>query len=75
MDANARTGERMDEEDEGVMGIHGRDELNENGRLLLTFAAENKLALANTFFERRKGGIWHTYNGASGPTAGASTTF
>lgn len=43
MDANARTGERMGGEDEGVLGMHGRDELNENGRLLLTLAAENKL--------------------------------
>ncbi|CAB1102654.1 unnamed protein product [Ectocarpus sp. CCAP 1310/34] len=55
MDVNARTGVRMNGEDEGVMGIHGRDELNENGRLLLIFAADNKLALANTFFETRKG--------------------
>ncbi|CAB1110223.1 unnamed protein product [Ectocarpus sp. CCAP 1310/34] len=66
MDANARMRERMEKEDDGVMRMHGCDELNENGRLLLTFAAENNLALANTFFETRKGGIWHTYNGASG---------
>lgn len=52
MDANnARTGQRTDGEGEGVMKIHGHDELNENGRLPLTFAAEKTLSsLTNTFF-------------------------
>ena len=53
-------------ETEGVMGNHGRDELNDNGRLLLTLATDNRLAILNTFFDTRKGGIWHTYNGVSG---------
>ena len=53
--------ERMDGEDERVMGEHGRDELNDNGRLLLTFATDNRLAITNTFFSTRKDGIWHTY--------------
>ena len=66
MDANARTGERVDGEDERIMGEHGRDKLNDNGRLLLTFATDNRLAITNTFFPTRKGGIWHTYNGVSG---------
>ena len=56
----------MQGEAEGVMGNHGRDELNDNGRLLLTFATDNRLAILNTFFDTRKGGIWHTYNGVSG---------
>ena len=47
------------------MGEFGRNELNDNGRLLLTFATDNRLAALNTFFDRR-GGIWHTCNGSSG---------
>lgn len=66
MDANARTGDRLDGGDGRVIGMYGRDELNDNGMLLLTFATENRLALTNTFFETRKSGIWHTYNGVSG---------
>ena len=66
MDANARTGDRLDGGDGRVIGMYGRDELNDNGMLLLNFATENRLALTNTFFETRKGGIWHTYNGVSG---------
>ena len=34
MDANARTGEKVDgerTEDDGVLGAYGRDELNNNG--------------------------------------------
>eukprot|EP00752_Nemacystus_decipiens_P018514 g16599.t1 len=65
MDANAQTRERIEGEDMGTMGEYGHNELNDNGRLLLTFAADNKLAVLNTF-DYRKGGIWHTYNGPSG---------
>ena len=54
--ANARTGKRMDGCGEGrVLGAYGRDELNNNGKRLLTFAKDNKLALTNTFFITRKG--------------------
>ena len=47
-DANARTGkrgERGGETDSKVLGAYGRDVLNENGKLLLGFAGDNKLAL------------------------------
>ena len=66
MDANARTGKRVEGggEDSGkVLGAYGRDVLNENGKRLLNFAANNKLALTNTFFSACKGGISHTHNG------------
>ena len=69
MDANARTGRRIEGEslqDEGILGTYGRDELNDNGKLLLPFATDNKLAIMNTFFNTRKGGVSHTYNGVTG---------
>ena len=52
-DANARTGKRGEggvEADSKVLGAYGRDKLNENGKLWLGFAEDNKLALLNTFF-------------------------
>ena len=69
MDANVRTGRRIEGEslqDEGILGTYGRDELNDNGKLLLSFATDNKLAIMNTFFNTRKGGVSHTYNGVTG---------
>ena len=69
MDANARTGRRIEGEslqDEGILGTYGRNELNDNGRLLLSFATDNKLAIMKTFFSTRKGGVSHTYNGVTG---------
>lgn len=66
VDANARTGKRMEECGDGrVLGAYGRDELNSNGKRLLAFASDNRLALTNTFFSARKGGISHTFNGIS----------
>ena len=63
-DVNARTGKR----DEGggeahskVLGAHGRDKLNENGKKLLGFAEDNKLALMNTFFRTPKRGMFCTF--------------
>ena len=73
MDANARTGEKIEGErtkDDGVLGGYGRDELNNNGKRLLNFATDNKLAVTNTFFSTRKGGILHTYDGVIGDRAG-----
>ena len=73
MDANARTGEKIEgegREDDGLLGAYGRDELNNNGKRLLNFATDNKLAVTNTFFSTRKGGISHTYNGVIGDRAG-----
>ena len=52
-DANAWTekrGEGGGEADSQVLGAYGRDKLNENGKLLLIFAEDNKLALLNFFF-------------------------
>ena len=64
INANARTGKRMKGCDDGrVLGAYGRDELN--GKRLLTVASDNKLALTNTFFSTRKGGVSHTFNGIS----------
>ena len=50
MDANARTGMREGgggDSGNNILGAYGRDELNENGKRLLTFAANNKLALTH----------------------------
>ena len=69
MDANAQTGRRIEGEslqDEGILGTYGRDELNDKGKLLLSFATDNKLAIMNTFFSTREGGVSHTYNGVTG---------
>ena len=58
-DANARTGKRGEgggEADSKVLGAYGRDKLNENGKLLLGFTDNNKLALLNTFFCTPKSG-------------------
>ena len=51
--ANARTGKRGEgggEADSKVLDAYGRDKLNENGKLLLGFTEDNKLALLNTFY-------------------------
>ena len=51
-DANAKTekkGEEDGETDSKVLGACGRDVLKENGKLLLRFAEDNKLALLTTF--------------------------
>ena len=66
VDANARTGKRMEGCGDGrVLGAYGRDELNSNGKRQLVFASANELALTNTCFSTRKGGISHTFNGIS----------
>ena len=77
-DANARTekrGEGGRKADSKVLGAYGRDVLNENGKLLLRFAEDNKLALLNTFFSNPERGVLYTFQA---PTAGrakhASTT-
>ena len=73
MDANVRTGEKIEgerTEDNGVLGAYGRDELNDNGKGLLNFATDNKLAVTNTFFSTRKGDILRTYDGVIGDRAG-----
>ena len=66
IDANARIGVRMGEE-EGckVTGAYGRDTRvsDSNGTSLLRFAGDNKLALVNTFFSVPKRGTSRTFNG------------
>ena len=67
-DANARTGKRGvggGEADSKVLGAYGRDKLNENGKLLLSFAEDNKLALLNTFFCTPKSGVSYTFQSAN----------
>ena len=64
MDANARTGKKMEgcgDDESRVLGAYGRDIRNDNGRQILPFATNCKLALTNTFFKSRKGGISHTW--------------
>ena len=67
MDANARTGRRekagVGSKDNKILGSYGRDTLNDNGELLLSFANNYDLAIVNTFFSTPKGGKSHTFNG------------
>ena len=65
IDANARTGVCMGEEDCKVIGAYGRDTRvsDSNGTSLLRFAGDNKLALINTFFSVPKGCTSRTFNG------------
>ena len=67
MDANARTGrrekEQVESKDSKILGAYGRDTLNDNGELLLSFNSNYDLALVNTFFSTPKGGVSHTFNG------------
>ena len=65
-------------QDEGILRTYGRDELNDNGKLLLSFATDNKLAIMNTFFLRVKAEFCaHTTvsQGAARATSNASTTY
>ena len=65
IDANARTGVRMGEEDCKVIGAYGRDTRVSDsiGTSLLRFAGDSKLALVNTFFSAPKGCTSRTFNG------------
>ena len=68
MDANARTGRRkkrgVGRKDNKILGAYdGRDTLNDNGELLLSFADNHDLAVVNTFFSPPKGSVLHTFNG------------
>ena len=68
IDASARTGKRGEggrEADSKVLGAYDRDKLNENGKLLLGFAKDNKLALLNTFFCTPKSGVPYTFQSVS----------
>ena len=48
-----------------VLGAYGRDVLNENGKPLLRFAEDNKLAFLNTFFSTPKRDISFTFQSAN----------
>ena len=67
MDAHALTGRRekrgVGSKDNKSLGAYGRDTLNDNGELLLSFANIHDLAIVNTFFSAPKGGVSHTFNG------------
>ena len=67
MDANAHTGKRekgqVGSKDGKLLGAYGRDTLNDDGELLLSFAINHDLALVNMFFSTPKGGVSHTFNG------------
>ena len=67
MHANARTGRRakggLESKDNKSLGAYGRDTLNDNGELLLSFANNHDLPIVNTFFSTPKGGLSHTFNG------------
>ena len=67
MDTNARTGKRekggVGSKDFEILGAYGRDTLNDNGELLLSFANSHDLAIVNMFFSTPKGGVSHTFNG------------
>ena len=58
--------ERQDREvDSTVLGAYDRDMLNENGKLLLGFAEDYKLALLNTLFCTLKSGVSYTFQSAN----------
>ena len=67
MDANARTQRKekggVGSKDNKNLGAYGRDTLNDNGELLLSFAYNHDLAIVNTFFSTPKSGVSHTFNG------------
>ena len=68
-DANTRTGKRGEgggEADSKVLGAYDRDVLNEYGKLLLSFAEDNKLALLNTnSIYIPKSGVSYTFQSAN----------
>ena len=75
MDANARIGRKEKGgvgRKDNIYGAYGRDTLNDNGELLLSFAKNHDLAIVNTFFSTPKGGVSHTFNGR-GKSASATS--
>ena len=67
MDAKARSGKsekgEVGSRDNKFHGSYGRDTLNDNGELLLSFANNHDLTLVNKFLRTPKGGVLHTFNG------------
>ena len=67
-DANAQTGKRGEggeEVDNNMLAAYGRDMFSENGKLLLGFAEDNKLAILNTFFCAPKSGVSYSFQSAN----------
>ena len=67
-DANARTGNRGEgggKTGSKVLDAYGPYKLNENGKLLLGFAEDNKLALQNIFFCTPQSGLSYTFQSAN----------
>ena len=65
--ANSRTGKKGEgrgEADSKMLGAYGREKLNGNGKLLVGFAEDNKLALLNTLFCIPKSGVPYTLQSA-----------
>ena len=66
IDANARIGRRekggVGSKDNRILGACGRDALDDNEELLLSFANNHHLAIVNTFFSTPKGGVSHPFN-------------
>ena len=61
MDDSARTGARGEGRvDDEVLGVYRRDALNDNGRRLPAFSAENQVVIVDTSFSAPKRGISHT---------------
>ena len=56
-----------------VLGAYGRDVLNENGKLVLGFAEDNKLALLNCFFLQSQ--KWRVLHIAKRQTQQGTSTF
>ena len=63
-----KRGEGGGETDSKVLGEYGRDKLNENAKLLLGFAEDNKLALLNALFCTPKSGVSYTFQSANPAT-------
>ena len=67
-DANAMARNRGgggEEADSKVLGAYGQDMLGDNGKLLLGFAEDNKLALLNTLFCTPKRGVSYMFQSAN----------
>ena len=66
VDASVRTGRRgggrLESEECRVLGANGRNTLNDNGEQLLSFSANHRLALFNTFFSTENATL-QTFNG------------
>ena len=60
-----KRGEGGEEAGSKVLEANGRDKLNENGKLQLGFAEDNKLALLNTLFCTSKSGVFYTFQSAN----------